>query len=184
MNQYLYRYIKNGTQMLNICPPEKVLFKSQYAKLYNALYNGIICEYLELQLKKLLLPCADQDDYNKLLAIVLAKFEIKLGDIEPRLVITEPDGTVIIDTYKVTLNTFANWKNKLINENHNTRMSIKNAQQLADGVGYEKKKSTTIDPIVQYSVAIRAGNKNENYGTLRLSSNVYCDDSKPKKLNK
>lgn len=174
MNQKLYRYIENDKQVLNIAAPEKVKNNKHYAKLYNTLYDAIVCNYLELKLKKILMPCSTPDDYINLLNLVLLKFNIKLGDIEPRIVITEPDGTVIIDTYQKTLNTYNNWKMKLINENHNSRQSIKNAQYFIEGVGYEKKVSSTINPIYQYGVAIRAGNKNENYGTIRLSSNVYC----------
>ena len=174
LTKNLYRYIEGDSQVLNIVAPEKVKKNKHYTKLYNILYNGIMCNYLELKMKKLLMPCATTDDYIDLLNTVLCKFNIKLGDMELRIVITEPDGTVIIDTYQKTLNTFSNWKSKIINENHNTRLSIKNAQYFIEGVGYEKKVSSTIDPIYQYGVAIRAGNKNENYGTIRLSSNVYC----------
>ena len=128
-----------------------------------------------MKLKTLLQYGSTPDDYANLLNSVLETFNIKLGDISLRMVVTEPDGTVIIDTYKKTLNTFCNWKNKLINENHNSRMSIKNAQYFTGGVGYEKKVSSTIDPYLsEYGVAIRAGNKYDNYGTFRLSSNVYC----------
>jgi hypothetical protein len=171
--QKLYRYYVNSVQVLNVIPPEKVIKKKHYVNIYNVLYYGILKNYIELKVKKLLLPCGTCDDYKELLNMILEIFCIKLGDIEPRIVLTEPDGTVIIDTYKKTLNTFTNWKNKIINENHNSRISIKNAQYY-DGVGYEKKVSSTIPPVYQYGVAVRLGNKHENYGTLRLSRNVYC----------
>jgi len=172
VNQKLYRFIEGGRQILNLIPSEQIYKEKHYIDLYNILYNGILSNYLELKLKKLLQIFSTCVDYKDLLDTVLSKFNITLGDVAPRIVITEPDGTVIIDTYKKTLNTYENWKNKAINENHNTRMSIKNAQYFTGGVGFEKKTSSTIDPVYQYSVAIRAGNKYDNYGVIRLSCNI------------
>jgi hypothetical protein len=44
-----------------------------------------------------------------------------------RIVITLPDGTVVVDTSKNN-NTYANFQAKAINENHNTRVAILDAQ--------------------------------------------------------
>jgi hypothetical protein len=85
-----------------------------------------------------------------------------------RLVITLPDGTVVIDTAKTTKNTYANYQNKLINENHNTRIAILNAQLQTSGIGYETKYSTTDKKSENY-LARRLGAYLNNSGTARLS---------------
>lgn len=85
-----------------------------------------------------------------------------------RIVITLPDGTVVVDTSKGTANTYQNFKNKVINENHNTRVAILDAQIYDCGVGLETKKSTT-DNIVESYVAKRLGNYLDSAGTVRIS---------------
>lgn len=82
--------------------------------------------------------------------------------------ITLPDGTVVVDTSKGTANTYQNFKNKVINENHNTRVAILDAQIYDCGVGLETKKSTT-DNVVESYVAKRLGNYLDSAGTVRIS---------------
>ena len=87
-----------------------------------------------------------------------------------RLIICEADGTVIYDSSKVNLNTFQNFKDKKINENHNSRLAIIRALLSASGRGYEVKRSTTTSNSTEYYVASRLGFSSENaVGTVRIS---------------
>jgi hypothetical protein len=85
-----------------------------------------------------------------------------------RVVVTLPDGTVVVDTAKTTLNTYANFLAKKINENHNSRIAILDSQLFECGVGVETKRSTT-DNVVESYVARRLGNYLDNSGTVRIS---------------
>jgi hypothetical protein len=100
-------------------------------------------------------------------ARALADGLIPLGS--GRVVITLPDGTVVIDTGKDdTTNTYANFQAKTINENHNTRVAILDAQLYDCGVGVETKKSSTTGTSEHY-VAKRLGAYLRSAGTARIS---------------
>lgn len=103
--------------------------------------------------------------YAKLLAEAKAT---ALSVPKGRIIVTLPDGTVAVDTSKGAANTYANFAAKKINENHNTRIAILDAQQYACGVGLETKRSTT-DGTVESYVAIRLGGLLDNSGTVRIS---------------
>ncbi|MEI2656079.1 MAG: hypothetical protein V9G16_02625 [Nitrosomonas sp.] len=60
-----------------------------------------------------------------------------------RVIVTLPDGTVVVDTSKGANNTYANFIDKAINENHNTRVAILDAQIYDCGVGLETKTSSS-----------------------------------------
>jgi hypothetical protein len=95
-----------------------------------------------------------------------------------RVLITLPDGTVVVDTSKpddpsnstpnVQANSFQHFKNKTVNENHNTRISILDAQLWPCGLGVERKFSTT-DNVSEIYLAERLGDYLNNDGTARLS---------------
>jgi len=85
-----------------------------------------------------------------------------------RVVITLPDGTVVVDTSKGATNTFANFDAKKINENHNSRVAILDAQIYDCGVGLETKTSSSTGSKEVY-VAKRLGNYLDSVGTVRLS---------------
>ena len=85
-----------------------------------------------------------------------------------RIVVTLPDGTVVVDTSKGTSNTYNNFKAKTINENHNTRISILDSQLYECGVGVETKRSTTDNTVESY-VAKRLGDYLDSAGTVRIS---------------
>jgi len=93
-----------------------------------------------------------------------------------RVVVTLPDGTVVLDTSKTddpgnTLaagNSFQHFSNKTVNENHNTRVAILDAQEWPCGVGLETKLSTTTGQHEIY-LAIRLGAQFDAIGTARLS---------------
>lgn len=85
-----------------------------------------------------------------------------------RVFFCEPDGTTIVDTAKGAKNTYANYKDKSINENHNTRVAIACAQQFPAGTGAEKKNSTSTGR-VETSAAKRVGKQFDTQGTIRCS---------------
>jgi hypothetical protein len=88
--------------------------------------------------------------------------------INGRVVITLPDGQVVVDTCKQDGNTFENYMKDVISENHNTRVAIFQAQYEKEGVGYERKLSSTTRQI-ESSVAVRLGPFRDSAGTIRLS---------------
>ncbi|TXI18463.1 MAG: hypothetical protein E6Q62_06600 [Nitrosomonas sp.] len=86
-----------------------------------------------------------------------------------RVVITLPDGTVVVDTSKGSANTYANFQAKTINENHNTRVAILDAQIYDCGLGLETKTSTSTGDVEVY-LAKRLGAYLNSAGTVRLSN--------------
>ena len=94
-----------------------------------------------------------------------------------RLVITVPDGTVLIDTGKTddptdtmaSGNSWSHFLAKTVNENHNSRVAIFDAQEWPCGIGLERKLSTTTGVTETY-VAMRLGTHLDSLGTARLST--------------
>jgi hypothetical protein len=85
-----------------------------------------------------------------------------------RVVITDPDGTVVYDSSK-TNNTYQNYLSKTINENHNTRLAIITALVSSAGSGREQKWSTSTRSFEQY-LAVRIGINSESaFGCIRIS---------------
>jgi len=127
------------------------------------------------QLKTLLAAVVDQATYQSLLDLARS---IASSITTGRVLITLPDGTVVVDTSKtddpsdstpdVQANSFQHFKNKTVNENHNTRISILNAQLWPCGLGVERKFSTT-DNVFEIYLAKRLGPYLNNEGTARLS---------------
>lgn len=85
-----------------------------------------------------------------------------------RIVVTLPDGTVVVDTSKGATNTFAKFEAKAINENHNTRVAILDAQIYDCGIGLETKTSSSTGDKEVY-LAKRLGAYLDSAGTVRLS---------------
>lgn len=106
-----------------------------------------------------------------------AAITLSSGVLNGRVVITLPDGTVVVDTGKGTaVNTYANYMAKAINENHNTRIAIHDAQEYECAEGVETKWSTSIGAS-EYTVARRLPDGNtyatgyrNSEGTIRLST--------------
>jgi len=106
---------------------------------------------------------------------LVAALKTSVGKTTARILACLPDGTVVYDsnrnaigTASTKTNTFTNADNKTINENHNTRAAIINAQLAADGVSFESKFSTSTDREEAY-VAVRIGPQGANAGTVRYS---------------
>jgi hypothetical protein len=84
-----------------------------------------------------------------------------------RVLVTLPDGTVVVDTGK-TDNSYSLFLAKKINENHNSRVAILDSQLFECGVGVETRRSSTTGSVENY-VAKRLGNYLDNSGTVRIS---------------
>jgi hypothetical protein len=91
--------------------------------------------------------------------------------IKGRVVITLPDGHVVIDTCKGDGNTYDNYVDDVISENHNSRICIFQTQYHPEGVSYERKFSSTTFQKEVY-LAVRLGPFRNSLGTIRLS----CSD--------
>lgn len=107
----------------------------------------------------------DQPTYAALLTEANATAAIVANG---RVVVTLPDGTVVVDTAKGATNTFVNFDAKAINENHNTRVAIFDAQIYDCGVGLETKTSSTTG-VAEVYLAKRLGAYLDSVGTVRLS---------------
>jgi len=86
-----------------------------------------------------------------------------------RVVVTLPDGTVVYDSKETVNNTWSNFNGKIINENHNTRPAIMEAQLFNYGKGYESKYSTSTGSQENYA-AFRIGGLGASLGTIRFST--------------
>ena len=93
-----------------------------------------------------------------------------------RVVVTLSDGQVVLDTAKATagslnsdLNTFNNFKNKAINENHNSRVAILTALLSNAGTGYEEKFSTSDLKFEAYHAQRMGAASSNALGVVRVS---------------
>ena len=160
-------YMSSDGKQLNVYPKECVLNDKTWKYLYKAAKIAI----LHFKLHQILQKVHNDKSYENLYLIsqgIAAK-------INGRVVITLPDGHVVIDTCKGDGNTYENYINDNISENHNTRVSIFQAQCDTGGVGYEKKYSSTIGKTEAY-IAVRLGKFRNNAGTLRLSVSITNTD--------
>src|SRR5262245_2411375 len=92
-----------------------------------------------------------------------------------RVVITVPDGTVVLDTARPDgdpsnpqSNTYQHFLNKTINENHNSRIAFLAAQLYPCGIALESKLSTTTGQTESY-IAVRLGSHLDSLGSFRMS---------------
>ena len=112
--------------------PQLIQTDPVYAQLFQTLDPQVP------QLKELLAAVVDQATYQSLLDLARS---IAGGTATGRVLITLPDGTVVVDTSKpddpadstpdVQSNSFQHFKNKTVNENHNTRISILSSSKLS-----------------------------------------------------
>jgi hypothetical protein len=86
-----------------------------------------------------------------------------------RLMFCEADGTVLYDSAQGVNNTLQMYRDKKINENHNSRLAIIKALLSASGRGYEVKRSTSTGVVETY-LALRLGTSSETpAGSVRIS---------------
>ena len=144
------------------------LWRQNYDLMWTALTPNVN------NLTTLLNGAFDQSTYATLLAAARAV----AASIDParlgRLVVTFPDGTVVLDTFRpdgdvpANANSFAHFQAKSINENLNTRVAIAAAQAYPCGIGIETKLSTTTGAF-ESQFAVRLGSHLSSRGTARLS---------------
>lgn len=144
------------------------LWRPNYDLMWNALTPNVS------NLTTLLNGAFDQSTYAALLAAARAV----AASIDPtrlgRLVVTLPDGTVVLDTFRpdgdtpANANSFAHFQAKSINENLNTRVAMAAAQAYPCGVAIETKLSTTTGAF-ESQFAVRLGAHLSSRGTARLS---------------
>ena len=112
--------------------------------------------------------------YNACLQIVKDMEEILLKNpYQPnnkaRLLITMADGTVVVDTGKGENNTFEKMKSKLINENHMSRFAVQEARDSEEGIGREKKLSTSTGQYETYRAQRLGPSAQDSMGIVRFS---------------
>ncbi len=144
------------------CQPGIVAGFNQDAAGYTALWNALAPHLANLNAQ--LAATVDQATYAVLLAEAQAT---AAGIVNGRILISQADGTVMIDTSKAN-NTYANFLAKAINENHNSRVAVFMAQEFPCGAGLEKKFSTTTGVTETY-LALRSGTHLNSKGTIRIS---------------
>ena len=94
---------------------------------------------------------------------------VNSGGSKSRLLCTLADGTVFYDSGSKVENSYANFRSKSINENHQSRAAIQKAILSEDGLGWEAKFSTSTNSYEQY-VAMRIGmSQQDAMGVTRLS---------------
>jgi hypothetical protein len=152
------------------CAPSvlSVVKTAPYNKLDKALTPAVVAD-----LKTKLENVKDQASYGSLLS---KAHTVASSLANGRLVVTLADGTVVVDTGKTddpnngagSGNSYGHYNTKTVNENHNSRIAIINAQLHPCGVGVERKLSTT-DRSKEYYVAKRLGDYLMSSGTVRLS---------------
>ena len=84
-----------------------------------------------------------------------------------RVMVTLADGQVAYDSKKT--NTWANFQNKSINENHNSRLAIMSALLGNLGMGYEVKYSTTDGYNEAYHAQRMGPSSHNGLGCIRVS---------------
>jgi len=136
---------------------------------WSVLYSRLILDNASNNFNNLMCDILYSTTYDSAISVfrsLVSSLATNTGKIA-RIVVCLPDGTVYFDSSK-TNNTFANASGKNINENHNTRASIINAQLLQNGFSFENKFSTTDNKLEDY-VAMRVGPHGANLGTIRYS---------------
>lgn len=91
-----------------------------------------------------------------------------------RILITIADGNVFFDSFKNEKNTYNNFLEENINQNHGSRHYIQEAFHSKDGIGYEAKWSSTTKGLESY-YSVRLGRSETGIiGVIGFSySNTY-----------
>jgi hypothetical protein len=124
--------------------------------------SSVITEFLENP---------DNETFWNNMNTIINSFFTSVLTVTPsvRVLVTLADGTVAYDSSKGSDNTFENYQNKEIGENHNTRVAIMVALLSNNGTGNEIRYSTTTGTR-QAGTAIRMGLSTTNpLGVVRIS---------------
>lgn len=162
-----------STKAINEAPEVHGIIKHDPS--YHALYH--ILESSKTQIQLLLDAVVDESTYETLYNYV-DTLKLQAG-VSGRIVVTLPDGTVVVDTSRPTnflgpvvpgtyANSYDDFQAKNVNENHNSRLAILNANFWPYPWGIEIKFSTSDDNTQQY-VATRLGEYLNSSGVARIS---------------
>lgn len=88
-----------------------------------------------------------------------------------RILICLPDGKVAYDSGRNN-NSYENFEKGLINENHNTRVSIMVAILSESGIGFEIKPSSSVGTLQTYNAHRTGPTTSEPQGTVRVSYDI------------
>lgn len=155
----------------NNCQPGFLRAFLDHPVVYSDIYQVLQTNLSELNAKLHLVT--NQSTYESLVTLART-VATSISAANGRLVITLPDGTVVLDTSRADntsdpkSNSYEHFIAKSINENHNSRVAILSAQQYPCGVGIESKFSTSTGNRESY-VAIRLGDHLDSDGTVRGS---------------
>ena len=159
--------------------PAYVAHQAEYTKLANALVPELA------SLNTQLAAVVDIPTYNTLLAharsiVTTINTPAAVGG---RVLLTLPDGTVVVDTSKADdldcqpdgslcdagqRNGYNHFVKKNVNENHNSRIAVLDAQEWPCGFGLEAKFSSSTGQREIY-VGVRLGTHLDSNGTVRAS---------------
>jgi hypothetical protein len=161
-----------GTAHAQTCNPGIGAAFAAHAATYTSLFTTLGPQVATLQSG--LASVVDQPTYATFLS---STHTLASSIANGRLVVTVPDGTVLLDTGRpddptnvvAAGNSFLHFQNKTVNENHNSRIAFHDAQEWPCGVGLERKLSTSTGATETY-VAIRLGTHLDSLGTARLST--------------
>jgi hypothetical protein len=142
--------------------------RQTFSLMEQILNNEMITDIDDNLLNNMILNQASYDTSAKKLLNMVNSPTRKINTKSIRIVLSLPDGTLIFDSKVGANNTWQNYLDKKIGENHNTRIAIIAAQLFYPGVGYEKKYSTTTKNF-EYYIAKRVGALGDNLGTVRYS---------------
>ena len=95
-----------------------------------------------------------EENYNMMIPALQASITSLLQPYNIRVLVIIADGTVAFDSFRPN-NTWDNFLNKTINENHNTRPEILQALLSSNGIGTSYRRIAS--PTVDLSYAIRFG---------------------------
>jgi len=166
--------LATGTAQAQTCNPGINAAFVAHATQYTALSNALVPQLTGLNAS--LAAVVDQASYEALLnqARALATAIGSTG----RVVVTLPDGTTVVDTARpddptdetpgAAANSFQHFRDKKVNENHNSRIAIFDAQEWPCGVGLEAKLSTSTGQR-ELGLAVRLGVHLDSTGTVRAS---------------
>lgn len=153
-------FLSQDGKEINVHPNDCV----QEDKVWNRLFQEAVKAITHFKLHKRVADIQSEKSYTDLVWMC----ERIAKKIQGRVLITLPDGHVVVDTAKGDGNTYENYLEDVISENHNTRVAVFQAQCDKNGVGYERKYSSTMKHKETY-VAVRLGQFRNNAGTVRLS---------------
>jgi hypothetical protein len=153
------------------CWPGIATAYTPHAAVYNTLF-GTLAPGLNT-LRALTDAVVDQTTYATLLT---AAHTVANAIPNGRFLIALPDGTVVVDTGKPDDaanvlpqgNSYQHFKDKTVNENHNSRPAIMLAELFECGFGVETKLSTSTGNVESYA-ALRMGPYLDSSGVARLS---------------